>query len=344
MCTPTQEAQWAAANKYERQGLDCEPRLPEGARPMAAPPVVDVRGRVVDPRSAINLASWASAQRSFYTQYAVVGTKESLAQGIGIPVLAGQDVEAARVEWAAGVVHHLLLEASVSRSTFASLAHHGVRIVLGGGSNDEDDPGKSWLGHPEVHKDFTTGLGGGAPWFPSTGILQDEIANILAEELFHTIQYVVMQPRAVCMYHKAYRHARQAGLYSTDNSGDEVDGEPVPTVQADEYLALALQRWLGTTEMLSEFGVPGNRRGKTGRESLKAQDPRGFCLISTIFRSDDIWNPEPKRQPWLSLPNRGMDVSEVAVFCEPVLQGLGQGCPSADVQWPYLRGKAGAGI
>lgn len=58
------------------------------------------------------------------------------------------------------------------------------------------------------------------------------------------------------MYHKAYQHAMQLHLYTTDGSASEVDGEPVPTVQADEYLAMALHRWFGSSDGKNEYKVP----------------------------------------------------------------------------------------
>lgn len=58
------------------------------------------------------------------------------------------------------------------------------------------------------------------------------------------------------MYHKAYQHAMQLHLYTTDGSASEVDGEPVPTVQADEYLAMALHRWFGSRDGKNEYKVP----------------------------------------------------------------------------------------
>ena len=57
----------------------------------------------------------------------------------------------------------------------------------------------------------------------------------------------------VCMYHKAYQHAMLKQLYTTDGSAEEVDGEPVPTVQADEYLAMAMHRWFGSGDGEEEY-------------------------------------------------------------------------------------------
>jgi len=296
---------------------------------MDAPPVVDVQGQVVDPRTQPALKAWATgAGRGVFSRYTAIRTEA----GAGLPVLADDGVPEATVAKAAAVAQHMLINATLYKDVLPTFAKYGMRLLLEGGEEME----KSWMRQPEVQRKLATGLGGGAPWFPSTGIMQREEANTLAEELFHTMQYTVMQPRAVCMYHKAYRNAYDAKIYSTDSSGAEIGGEPVPTVQADEYLAMALQRWIGFGGGDDELFVKGNDADGTGREHLKAKDPNAFCVLSTVFRSDDTWNPEPNLQPWEQHPNKAMDVSEVASFCAPVLTKLGQGCPSESVTWPYL--------
>lgn len=55
------------------------------------------------------------------------------------------------------------------------------------------------------------------------------------------------------MYHKAYQHAMLERLYTNDGSADEIDGEPVPTLQADEYLAMAMHRWFGSQDGANEY-------------------------------------------------------------------------------------------
>merc|ERR1719362_787066 len=201
------------------------------------------------------------------------------------------------------------------------LANAGVRILIAGDDKD------SWQRHPEVDRDFESGLGGGAPWFPSTGIQASEPNDVLVEELLHTMQYVVMKPQYVCMYKKAYAHAVKAKMYTTDGSGAEVDGEPVPTVQADEYLAMASQRWFGSSTGLGEYRVLGNDPEATGREHLRKADVQAFCLLSRLFRSDDTWNPHSDREPWKTHPNRGMDTVQVAEDCKATLDLLATGCP-----------------
>jgi len=337
VCVPEDQAKFVAGNKLERHGLSCEPYLPKGLSVMQAPPVVDVQDKVVDPKSQAALKAWASgAGQGVYGSYAAVGTKEGLAAGTGIPVLGDKGMKRERIQWAASVLKHLLLNATVNPKLLPTLAQHNIRLLLDSGKHMES----SWKKHPEVGRRLKTGLGGGAPWFPSTGILQDESANTLAEEMFHTIQYTVLQPRDVCMYHKAYRNAHTSKLYDQDGSSGEVDGEPVPTVQADEYLAMAFQRWMGSdTGVEEEYLVQGNNKDGTGREHLKAKDPQAFCLLSTMWRSDDDWNPEPDRVPWANFANKPMDRAEVSSFCAPVLEQLGNGCPSADVSWPYLTQK-----
>lgn len=68
------------------------------------------------------------------------------------------------------------------------------------------------------------------------------------------------------MYHKAYQQAMEQQLYTTDDSGSEVDGEPVPTLQADEYLAMAMHRWFGSGDGSEEYKAQRwERHGGSGR-------------------------------------------------------------------------------
>lgn len=323
------------ATKWERQGLVCDPRLPDGAAPMKeAPPLVDTGGQLVDPRSteftSTALGVWASESgpgRGFYSRYVAVLSEAD--PQVGVAVLAGDDVTAGMVVRHAGTIRHLLFESAVSIGTAAALASANIRVLIGG--DNEGAVFSSWTRHPEVSTNFLTGLGGGAPWFPSMGITSNEPAKVLAEELFHTIQYTAMSPRQVCSYHNAYAAAVTSGLYTTDNSGEEVDGEPVPTLQADEYLAMAMQRWFGDIDPPGEYGIPGNNADGTGRQHLRAGDPSAFCLLSEVFRSDDSWNPEPLAAPWDRYPNQPIDPNQVASECAPVLASLATGCPAEDV-------------
>jgi hypothetical protein len=297
---------------------------------MAAPPLLaTARHSIVDPRAGSGaLAAWARGPgRNYYTQYINVGSAD-----IGVPVLAGSDVNAAYVRKAADTLHHMLFNAQRHNTTVAALARNGVRLVIAG-RGDED----KWLKHPEISREFITGLGGGAPWFPSTGVHVSDGMDVLVEEMFHTIQYVAFAPQDVCMYHKAYGDAVSAGLYTSDNSGDEVDGEPVPTVQADEYLAMALKRWLGSTQTPKEYIVPGNsltEGGPTGRELLQKKDPQAFCLIASKWKADDPWSPDLTMKPWRTNPNRGINAARVASYCRPVMARLAEGCPGPEVTWP----------
>eukprot|EP00747_Dinoflagellata_sp_TGD_P182805 gnl/TRDRNA2_/TRDRNA2_37226_c0_seq1.p1 gnl/TRDRNA2_/TRDRNA2_37226_c0~~gnl/TRDRNA2_/TRDRNA2_37226_c0_seq1.p1 ORF type:complete len:434 (+),score=67.99 gnl/TRDRNA2_/TRDRNA2_37226_c0_seq1:43-1344(+) len=326
----------AKLKRWERKGLRCEATPVNGAKTMEAPPLIS-SDKVVDPRASSSkaLRSWArSAGGNFYSRYIVVhphgGMAPATALDVGVAVLAGNDVPAKKVKQHAEALRHLLVRSLVSpNETMTKLSRAGVRLLLSGSG------AHSWERHPEVHRDFTTGLGGGAPWFPSTGVHANEPINLMAEELFHTIQYVVMKPRQVCAYHNAYSHAVESGLYTTDDSGDEVDGEPVPTVQADEYFAMVMQRWLGANVgRKTEFLVSGNNALGTGREHLQRADLRGFCLMSQVLRSDDDWNPNPDRLPWRKFPNKAMDRAEVSRRCRPVIAELELGCPPADVEWP----------
>lgn len=200
----------------------------------------------------------------FYSQYSLLHRDPKL----GVALLAGPDVAVDYFEEVAETLGHVLL-AAVSNETLSRLAHQGVRFLIAG-PREED-----WQRHPEVTRDFLTGLGGGAPWFPSTGVHEGESQVQVLEELFHTIQYCVLSPRQVCMYHKAYKEVMEDGeLYTTDGSGPEVDGEPVPTLQADEYMAMALHRWFGRGDGQEEYAVEGNTAQSTGREKLRQKEQR----------------------------------------------------------------------
>ena len=87
---------------------------------------------------------------------------------------------------AAETLRHILLQA-ISKETLGHLAHTGVRVLIAG-SEAQDGDQDPWLRHPECSRHFTTGLGGGSPLFPSTGVYQDEGQMTIVEELFHTIQ------------------------------------------------------------------------------------------------------------------------------------------------------------
>jgi len=344
VCTDRKNLPSSNLVSLERKGLSCEPYLPTGAMgPMPPPPLIDFGGKVVDPRKCENdaLERWAkTAGGNHYTQYLLVrmleGPNEEFPESggktsEGIPVLAGKDVKQADVQKHAAALFHLLYKAMLPPRRVADvLISANVRLLLAGLGS----PGQVWLGHPEINVAFATGLGGGAPWFPSFGIQADESPAFLAEELFHTIQYVVMRPREVCMYHRAYGNAVRRGLYTTDGSADEVDGEPVPTVQADEYFAMVLQRWLGNPSAASEYKVPGNTKLGTGREHLRQEDPDGFCLLSFWWRSDDIWNPDPSMEPWKTWPNKAIPLNVTRSFCKLKLAALERGCPPASTEWP----------
>ena len=305
------------AAKYERQGLSCDPKLPEGAKPLPPPPIVASEESVIlDPRSSgvSELREWSDKSGSFYSQYLLVSHVED--KLLGLPVLAGPDVSPDFVMQSAATVRHILLEAAISNETMASLAHTGIKLLIAAEESEEKD---TWLVHPEVSRSFTTGLGGASPLFPSVGVHEKEPQASVVEELFHTIQYCSLSPRTVCMYRKAYNDAMVRRLYTTDHSADEIDGEPVPTVQADEYLAMALQRWFGSDVNTDEYHVPGNAAHRSGRSSLQKKDPKAFCILSTIFRANDTWDPA-EDEPWASFSNKvngGLNMEEVAASCAP---------------------------
>mmetsp|Transcript_9188 Transcript_9188/g.24082 ORF Transcript_9188/g.24082 Transcript_9188/m.24082 type:complete len:506 (-) Transcript_9188:73-1590(-) len=300
-----------AKSAWERQGLTCEPRLPIGAVPMTTPPPSLRTDGVVNPteQTSPQLRAW-SALYPWYKQYGSAYLEENPA--VCVPVLAGDDVGRGVVEDVVSVVSHLVIQ-SLRPEVFQQLAKANVRVLVAASAH-------KWLNHPEVKHDFESGLGGGAPWFPSTGIAADELEN-LPEELLHTIQYVAMPPRFVCMYHRAYDLAFTSGLYTTDHSGEEVDGEPVPTLQADEYVAMALNRWLGLGHARDEYTVA------PGRASLLASDSAAFCLLAQYFDSLDPWSL-PGRPPNEPVP--------IPPSCEQTLAELAKGCPVAGLTWPYL--------
>merc|ERR1712216_575247 len=181
---------------------------------------------------------------------------------------------------------HLVLHATTNpKQMMDTLAAANVRVVISGAKTN--NPKKAWVGNPEVTHSFVDGLGGGAPWFPTTGIQLSDMClskrkgrkqtNLLVEELFHTIQYTMLTPRQVCLYHKAYAVAVEHGLYRPDTGiPEEGNGEPVPTVQADEYLAEALHGWMGVDTRPEYMVSKGNDAESTGRMQLQARDPVAF--------------------------------------------------------------------
>ena len=73
------------------------------------------------------------------------------------------------------------------------------------GDEDENDENDPWLKHPECSKHFTTGLGGGSPLFPSTGVYQDESQVTLVEELLHTIQCLGREIEALVLKSRRFK-------------------------------------------------------------------------------------------------------------------------------------------
>lgn len=333
---------------YERQGLKCEVRRVPGAVVMKAPPAFGRGEKIIDPRDAKvsprALQDWSRAAdggNGFYTQYSRVVSKHGTD---GVAVLAPNNVPEHLVRQAVEIVRHLLVEAARSEEMLQALSKKNVRVLLSHHKDkpkddDTDDCCLSWTKHPEVKRRFKTGLGGGAPWFPSTGIEDNEV-NLLIEELFHTIEYTAMSPRLVCMYHKAYKHAMEKKLYTNDGSAKEIDGEPVPTVQSDEYLAMALHRWFGSNVDASEYLVPAydKDRGLNGREELLRHDPSAFCILSVLFSAEDTWRPQSSSQTReAGFARRHYEKGyqrKIDERCRPVLERLGAGCPSQEVLFP----------
>ena len=96
------------AQKYERQGLSCEPKLPKGAKPLPRPPLVS-SSALLDPRSSESeaLQEWSkSSGRGFYSQYILVAHPQD--HLLGLPLLAGPDVSADYIKKSAETVRHVL--------------------------------------------------------------------------------------------------------------------------------------------------------------------------------------------------------------------------------------------
>lgn len=63
--------------------------------------------------------------------------------------------------------------------------------------------------------------------------------------------------------------------------------------------------------------VNGTTRGLGSTTLWMRQDPQAFCILSTIYRADDDWNPDAG-EPWASYGNQKMDVKQVDSYCKPV--------------------------
>lgn len=299
---------------------------------MDSPPLVPTGERVVNLRKNKMFETW-SLKYPYYISYASVIHSED--PSVGFPILAGKDVPAQIIRKVRGLLENLIFRSARDPLKLsASLVRGKARVLLAGR--------QGWTKHPELVAKSATGVGGGAPWFPSTGIdITEDDPVIVLEEFFHTIQYMAMSPRDVCAYHHGYQIAFESGLYTTDDSGPEYEGEPVPTLQADEYFASAFKRWfglsLGSKDELKEYKVPSSphrkvrtkEHTKTGREELRAQDPIGFCLVARMFRSDDTFTPDSR-----VIKNRAMVQADVDSICAPIVAKLLEGCPSEDVVWP----------
>lgn len=317
------------SSALERSGMLCAPYLPEFlGTTMDSPPLMLTGNKIVDPRKKKILQTW-SLKYPYYSRYTSVLYDED--PSLGFPILAGKDVSMKIVLKARGLLENLIFKSSRNPTKLMrSLVRGKARVLLAGRSG--------WTKHPELIGKSMTGVGGGAPWFPSTGIdITQDRTTILLEEFFHTIQYMSLSPRDTCAYHRGYQAAFDAGLYTTDHSGPEYEGEPVPTLQADEYFATAFKRWFGLleTDGLKEYKVRSSPRrllkskAKTGREELRAQDPKGFCLVAQMFRSDDTFTPDNR-----VIVNRAMNQADVDNMCAPILAKLVEECPSEDVVWP----------
>jgi len=373
----------------DRPSLSCSSYLPTGAEPLRLPPpVVELGATVLDlqahrnsPQSTggpVSLSAessteptaaiykWAAEKAesadktvmqhdSFYTKYSSICAANSI-QGAtkkcrGVSVLGTPGVSNAAMKAARRTVKHLLLHAARNpTAVMDKMAAANSRVVISGSRSG--NPKNAWKHNPEVTHSFTTGLGGGAPWFPTTGIQQDDagkqddlclgkhagkaVQNVLVEEFFHSMQYTALTPRQVCLYHKAYLSAVGHGLYKPDRGiPKEGGGEPVPTVQADEYFAMALHAWMGVDTRPEYMVSQGNTAKSTGRMQLKTRDPAAFCILAGLFRADDTWSPCLQSQPWVTNPNK--PVPHDSHVCAAAIQNLEQKhgiCPNESVAWP----------
>ena len=300
-------------DNHERRGLSCERATHPSARIMSAPPLRAVAG--VQAVSALpEVAAWARR----YPFYADGWYTSILASdGVGLPVLAGAATPRERVDFAARLARIFLVDA-LREPAVRALAAAGTRIVVASKTAE-------WPQHPEGALAapglvWASGLGGGAPWFPTTGV-EAETSSVI-EELFHTLQYTVLPPRAVCSYYALYRAAARRRLYTPRFLEGVLDpsepAEPVPTSQADEYFAMAMLRWFEIGD-----GFPDEYNVAPGRESLWASDPGAWCLLSTIFRPEATLNGTTL----LAAPDR-------AERCAALLGDAGRACPAAGVAWP----------
>ena len=235
---------------------------------MSAPPLRAVAGVQAVARLP-EVAAWARR----YPYYADGWYTSILAgDGVGLPVLAGAATPRERVDFAARVARKFLVDA-LREPAVRALAAAGMRIVVASQTAE-------WPQHPEGRSPRRVscgraGLGGGAPWFPTTGV-EAETSSVI-EELFHTLQYTVLLPRAVCSYYALYRAAARRRLYTPRFLEGVLDpsepSEPVPTSQADEYFAMAMLRWfeMATASPTSITSRPAARAcGQATRE-------RGAC-------------------------------------------------------------------
>lgn len=316
----------------ERTGLHCQPTLPRGAVPAAmAPPIYHLKG-VVDlhgPACPSALQRWATHAKGgagFYRFYSVAAGS--------LPLLAAPGLTEQRLLVAASLLEGLLVEsAREPQRLLPALASAGVRVALV--ARDADDPARAWRSNPEVLRDFATGLGGASRLFPTVGAQLDGTCSSwieLLEEVFHTVQYVVLTPREVCLYHLAYGEAVTAGRYRPEEL--EEGGEPVPTLQADEYFAAAFISWMGQTLNLEEYSVAGNGPTGTGREHLLVADPFAFCLLSNIFLANSSWTPCDDG-PLRDFPNRPVEYD--AEWCSKLLLSKIHQCPNTLTTWPEAR-------
>eukprot|EP00414_Alexandrium_minutum_P001092 CAMPEP_0113822136 /NCGR_PEP_ID=MMETSP0328-20130328/2089_1 /TAXON_ID=39455 /ORGANISM="Alexandrium minutum" /LENGTH=416 /DNA_ID=CAMNT_0000790071 /DNA_START=60 /DNA_END=1305 /DNA_ORIENTATION=- /assembly_acc=CAM_ASM_000350 len=318
------------ASIQERPGLHCAPTLPSGAVPMAlAPPILPVNGTIdmTNPSSSEALRDWATSSRGggggAYRRYAQVGSVLPVLGAVGVPeVVIARAVDC--------VSHFLTSSARNPQRLLAELAGAGARIAL---APRTDEPSDAWRGNPEVRADFATGLGGGSRLFPTTGAQVDGSCDgwfELMEELFHTIQYVAMPPTEVCLYHMAYREAVEQGRYHPEVL--EQDGEPVPTMQADEYFASAFIAWFGGAPAPKEYPVPHNGPGGTGRAALLRYDPVVFCLLARRFWANDTWTPCTTGR-LRNFPNQAVPFNQTE--CDTLLSARLASCPAWNATWPH---------
>lgn len=313
--------------KRERKGLKCVAPKAKGADAMKMHPPMFASGDKIVSSSDPQLKPWAMSKdggAGFYKHYMNMYLGDDAKRGVVL--LTGGDVNPSALKrlysTLSGFVHSFRHPTEVMNA----LAKRGpFKYVLKGN--------KPWRSHPEISEHFATGLGGASQQFPSIGCEAADPPADKMEEFFHTVQYTMMSPRQICMYHRAYENSVKHGQYHPEDL--EYHGEPVPTTQADEYLAAAMRVWFGWSGA-EEYSVTRITRSVQNlfqiRKELSKEDINAFCILNMFFDPMKTW-PMPK----LSVHTAAVDLSPYTRQCGKVLRDLGSSCPQEGLSWPHMK-------